>query len=82
MPLGRITTAALAMMFALSGCSSSATSPGTMQRLDALLLWQTPPDLGPAFYDKAYYCDTCPGQETAEALRAVSHRPGGDAGKP
>ncbi|QNN23922.1 hypothetical protein HED60_17155 [Planctomycetales bacterium ZRK34] len=67
---------------ALAGCSSTVTSPGTMQRLDALLLWQTPPDMGEAFYDQAYYADTPPKQETATALRSISPPADDQIGKP
>jgi hypothetical protein len=75
--------ATLMMLTPAAGCSSNATCPGTMQRLDALLLWQTPPDMGEAFYDKAYYyADTCPTQETTAALRALSREPAADARKP
>ena len=72
----------LALLTLVAGCSSNATCPGTMQRLDALLLWRTPPDLGPAFYDKAYYADTTPTQETTEALQAVARQSATDTQHP
>jgi len=55
----------------LAGCSSNLSEPGSFDRLGALMDWNTPDDLGRAFYDDRYYVEDPPLRRLAADLKRV-----------